>query len=38
MKKEELLLFYTKHKIVINIIIFIILCNLFGMLQDDHTR
>lgn len=36
--KQELLQFYKKHKIIINIIIFIILANFFGMMQDQQTR
>jgi hypothetical protein len=36
--KNELLQFYTKHKIIINIILFIILANIFGMMQDEQTR
>jgi hypothetical protein len=36
--KTELLQFYTKHKIIINTIIFLILAYFFGMLQDEQTR
>lgn len=36
--KTELLQFYTKHKIIINIILFLIFAYFFGLLQDEQTQ
>lgn len=36
--QRELISFYTKHKIIINCIIFLIMAFIIGSIQDEQTR
>lgn len=36
--KKELIKFYYSHRIIINVIFWLIMAYFFGMLQDEHTK